>query len=124
VPGFAQATRVEVNYTIEGQRGDWTMDFSLRNNIQFGSAHADFTLYKFGVALPESHIIDQPAAWSAAAPFSASGVTFTYVRDYFIAQVFLTMHENPRHTFQILTKRGVAKVTTTDTQITSGTPGL
>src|SRR6185295_2400279 len=69
----AWANLVDVDYTVSGQPGDWTLDFALTNNV---AGPADWTLYKFGVALPESNIISQPLAWHEIAPVSINGTTY------------------------------------------------
>jgi hypothetical protein len=73
----AWALPVEVEYTVSGQSGDWTLDFSLRNNTNPSiDAPVDFTLYRFGVSLPESSIAGSPIAWAQDVPLSLNTVVY------------------------------------------------
>lgn len=57
-PAFANT--VDVSYTIEGQAGNWTLDFSLMHGFH---PPADYALYKFGVSVPQATIVSQPLEW-------------------------------------------------------------
>ncbi|HEY0703688.1 MAG TPA: hypothetical protein VGD60_13055, partial [Candidatus Acidoferrales bacterium] len=56
----ASADPLGVSYTITGSAGDWTLDFSVTNNI-VGAPNQDF--YFFGVLLPGGSITGTPPAF-------------------------------------------------------------
>lgn len=48
-----------VTYTATGSAGNWTLDFTLTNNL--GGTNA---LYLFGVELPTVNVADSPTGWT------------------------------------------------------------
>src|ERR1035438_382432 len=73
------ANPINVSYTVTGSTGNWTLDFSVNNNI-VGAANQDF--YFFGVALSSTNITGSPASFPAYVPFNPStswgGANITY----------------------------------------------
>jgi hypothetical protein len=73
------AAPINVSYTVTGSSGNWTLDFSVNNNIA-GAANQDF--YFFGVELSATDITGTPASFSTFAPFNPSisfgGANITY----------------------------------------------
>lgn len=51
-----------VEYTVLGSAGNWTLDFSVTNNLT--PAPADMGLFFFGVALSATDIVGSPAGYS------------------------------------------------------------
>ena len=65
------ADPINVSYTVTGGPGDWTLDFSVNNNIS-GAANQD--VYFFGVDLSSSSNINgSPSFFSAFFPVNLSG---------------------------------------------------
>lgn len=60
--GNANAAPVDVSYTVLGTAGNYTLDFSVTNNIA-----ADHSLYFFGVLLPQRDIVSSPTSWDSDA---------------------------------------------------------
>jgi len=56
--GTAFALPINVTVATSGSPGDWTLDFSVTNNINAGTA------YFFGVQLPGPDITGTPAGWN------------------------------------------------------------
>jgi hypothetical protein len=54
------ADPVNVSYTITGNSGDWTLDFSVNNNL---AGAPDQNLYFFGVALSSRNITGSPGTF-------------------------------------------------------------
>jgi hypothetical protein len=52
------AAPIDVTVAVTGTPGDWTLDFSVTNNLT--GAHA---VYFFGVELPARDIVGSPAGW-------------------------------------------------------------
>ncbi|MFZ0334993.1 MAG: hypothetical protein WA855_14945 [Candidatus Acidiferrales bacterium] len=50
------ASPVGVSYTVSGSSGDWTLNFSVTNNVNSGQ-----DMYFFGVLLPAQDVINSPA---------------------------------------------------------------
>lgn len=73
----AQATPV-VTYTSSGSSGDWTVNFSILNNLSANS------IFWFGIDAPAATIIenDTPTGWPAAWSTSLSGYGSSSVADY------------------------------------------
>ncbi len=62
---------INVSYTVAGSPGNWTLDFSVNNNI-VGAANQDF--YFFGVQLSATDITGTPASFSTYMPYNPSGI--------------------------------------------------
>jgi hypothetical protein len=62
IAGLAQASVIDVSYTITGSPGSWIYDFSVTNNIVAG---ANF-IYLWGVNLPATNIIASPSGFAPA----------------------------------------------------------
>ncbi|MGD0467686.1 MAG: PEP-CTERM sorting domain-containing protein [Terriglobales bacterium] len=56
----AKADPINVSYTVSGSAGDWTLDFSVNNNLA-GAANQNF--YFFGVLLSSTNITGIPATF-------------------------------------------------------------
>lgn len=73
------AAPIDVSYTVSGSAGNWTLDFSVNNNI-VGAANQDF--YFFGVVLSSTNITGNPPSFPAYVPFNPStnwgGANITY----------------------------------------------
>ena len=72
LPAMAAYVPVEVAYTIAGSAGNWTLDFSFKNNMNMTNcpgcsppivqnAPSDMVLYKVGVLLSARDIVGSPA---------------------------------------------------------------
>jgi hypothetical protein len=73
----AYALPIDVTVTTSGSPGDWTLDFSVTNNLSKGTA------YFFGVQLPGSDITGTPAGWDSTVwpqfnTANAGGANITY----------------------------------------------
>jgi hypothetical protein len=62
VPLTAKADPINVSATVSGSAGDWTLDFSVNNNLA-GAPDQDF--YIFGVLLTSATITGTPASFSS-----------------------------------------------------------
>jgi hypothetical protein len=60
---------INVSYTVTGSAGDWTLDFSVNNNI---SGAADQNFYFFGVELSATNITGSPSSFGPYVPFNPS----------------------------------------------------
>lgn len=60
---------INVSYTVSGSTGNWTLDFSVNNNIS-GAADQDF--YFFGVQLSATDITGTPSPFATYIPFNPS----------------------------------------------------
>jgi hypothetical protein len=65
----ARANPIDVSYTVTGSASNWTLDFSVTNNI---SSTQD--IYFFGVQ--ENNWLAGPAGWSDAGSYSVNGTTY------------------------------------------------
>lgn len=54
----AVASPVGVTFTVSGSSGDWTLDFSVTNNVNAGQI-----VYIFGVLLPDQDVVNSPSQW-------------------------------------------------------------
>jgi hypothetical protein len=61
--GSASASPVGVSYTVSGSAGDWTLNFSVSNNVNSGQV-----VYVFGVLLPSQNIVNYPTGWATKHP--------------------------------------------------------
>lgn len=68
----AQASEIDVSYTVSGSAGSWGYDFSIANNL--GGTN---DIYFFGVELGARNIAGSPANWDPNAQNSWN--TFLYV---------------------------------------------
>ena len=58
---------VVVSYTVTGSPGDYTMDFTFRNNlINSQNAPGDWTFYRLGLSLPDTTIVDSPLKYNVS----------------------------------------------------------
>jgi hypothetical protein len=63
------ANPINVSYTVTGSTGNWTLDFSVNNNLA-GAANQDF--YFFGVQLSGTDITGTPSPFVTYIPFNPS----------------------------------------------------
>ena len=77
----AGAAPIDVNYSVAGSSGDWTIDFSVTNNL--GGTNG---LYFFGTALSQRDITGSPTGYSPDAwqswnnsPYGGSNRTYNNV---------------------------------------------
>ena len=63
----AQASPVDVSYTVSGSAGNWALDFSITNNL--GST---YNIYLFGVLLPTHNVVASPTGWFKPSFLSAN----------------------------------------------------
>jgi hypothetical protein len=79
VPLTVKADPINVSATVSGSAGDWTLDFSVNNNLA-GAPNQDF--YFFGVLLSSTNITGTPASFSTYPDFNPStswgGANITY----------------------------------------------
>ena len=54
----AQASPVDVSYTVSGSAGNWALNFSITNNLV-----STYDIYFVGVLLPTSNVIANPTGW-------------------------------------------------------------
>jgi hypothetical protein len=59
----AEANPVDVSFVASGSAGNWTLDFSVTNNL--GGTN---DIYFFGVRLPAQNVTGSPALWNPNAP--------------------------------------------------------
>lgn len=57
----AHAAPVELSWVSTGQAGDWTVEFTVHNNLQPGAA--DMSIYGFGVYTAARDIVGSPTGW-------------------------------------------------------------
>lgn len=57
----AYADPVEVSWVTSGQAGNWTVEFTVHNNLQPGAE--DMTIYQFGVYTAARDITGSPTGW-------------------------------------------------------------
>jgi hypothetical protein len=55
----ARANPVDVDFTVSGSSGNWTLDFSVQNNMN----PSGMALYFFGVQLPTKSIVASPVGY-------------------------------------------------------------
>jgi hypothetical protein len=61
----AQASPIDVSYSVSGSPGEWLLDFTVTNNLdQFGGPGQ--LIYLFAVALPSTDISMSPPNWTYA----------------------------------------------------------
>ena len=61
----AQASPIDVSYSVSGSPGEWLLDFTVTNNLdQFGGPGQ--LIYLFAVALPSTDISLSPPNWAYA----------------------------------------------------------
>jgi hypothetical protein len=61
----AQASPIDVSYSVSGSPGEWLLDFTVTNNLdQFGGPGQ--LIYLFAVALPSTDISMSPPNWAYA----------------------------------------------------------
>ena len=73
------AAPVDVSYAVTGSAGDWTLDFSVANNLN----PSDMNLYMFGVLLSSSNVVNSPGdfdptffpTWSNS-PYGGSSLVY------------------------------------------------
>lgn len=58
----ASANAVDVSYVVTGSTGDWTLDFSVTNNLN----PSTMDVYFFGVQLSQSDIVASPSTYSSS----------------------------------------------------------
>jgi hypothetical protein len=73
----AFASPVGVSYTVSGSSGDWTLDFSVTNNVTAGQ-----NVYFFGVSLPAQDIVGTPAGAMAGCSSCVSGTWNPYANGF------------------------------------------
>ena len=74
VAGIANASPVEVSYTVGGSANAWLLNFTVTNNL--GGTNG---IYFFDVAAPSTFIVDSPFGWGYSAPntpFNVFGITY------------------------------------------------
>ncbi len=59
----AQASPVDVTYTVSGSSGNWTLDFSVTNNL--GGTNG---IYAFGVLVQSPTVSNYPVGWFSGGP--------------------------------------------------------
>lgn len=59
LPALADAGPIDVSYTVSGTPGNYTLDFSVTNNISAGQS-----IYFLGVQLSQRDIVAGPAGWN------------------------------------------------------------
>jgi hypothetical protein len=60
LPALADAGPIDVSYTVSGTPGNYTLDFSVTNNISAGQS-----IYFLGVQLSQREIVASPAGWNS-----------------------------------------------------------